>query len=273
MQNDEKILIEAGLSEEQSLVYGSLLDRGPQKASILTSWLGIKRGLVYKVLEQLESMGLVEKKGGAGTVAVFSPLHPNKLLDIIDARAKSILLTKETLTYSLGGLASKFNLLTGKPNVLFYEGMDGLKSIYADVLAEKKDILLIRSPFDNKYPEIVPIVTKQIKDQVNKGIHTKAITPVVDDTKVSMQQSDKESLVERRLIPLADFNEPAQILIYGAHKVAITSFNEKMISTIIDDPAIHGTFVALFNYIWSKADKDNEYIMKSLGLQNTPPTL
>jgi len=273
MNNDEKILIEAGLSEEQSLVYGSLLDRGSQKASVLTSWLGIKRGLVYKVLEQLESMGLVEKKGGVGSVAVFSPLHPNKLLDIIDARAKSILLTKETVTYSLGGLASKFNLLTGKPNVQFYEGVDGLKTIYADVLAEKVDILLIRSPFDNKHPEITPIVTKQIKDQVNKGIHTKAITPVVDDTKVSIESSDAINLVERRLVSLSDFNEPAQILVYGKNKVAITSFNEKMISTIIDDPAIHGTFVALFNYIWNKADKDNEYIMKSLGLQNTPPTL
>jgi len=70
---EENILIQAGLSEEQAQIYQALLERGPQRASDLTKWVGLKRGLVYKVLEQLENIGLALKSEGKGTVAVFFP--------------------------------------------------------------------------------------------------------------------------------------------------------------------------------------------------------
>ncbi len=87
---DEKILIEAGLSEEQAAIYSALLDKGPLKAGAISSWTGIKRGLIYKVLDQLENMGLVSKKGGDGTVAVFAPEHPSRLSEIME-RKRSLL--------------------------------------------------------------------------------------------------------------------------------------------------------------------------------------
>lgn len=262
--NDEKILIEAGLSEEQAAVYASLIEKGPQKASSLSRWTGIKRGLIYKVLEQLEVMGLLSKKGGEGTVAVFSPEHPSNLADMMERKARAIELAKETVLYSLGSLSSKYNLLSGKPNVQFYEGKNGLKEIYSNILMEGKDILLIRSPHDNKHPEIFPLVEKQINDQSAKGIHTRAITPVVPDTKISIENSDKKNLVERRLIKLEHFNEPAQIVLYGTQKVAITSFEENMISTIIDDRAIYQAFRSIFEFMWLKAKDDHDEILKNL---------
>ena len=121
MENNS-ILIEAGLSEEQAIVYDALLEKGPQRASNLSKWTGIKRGLTYKILEQLKNMGLVEEKGGKGTVAVFIASHPSLLLGNIERREKELSLSKEMLSHSLGGLVSKYNLIVGKPNVQFYEG-------------------------------------------------------------------------------------------------------------------------------------------------------
>jgi sugar-specific transcriptional regulator TrmB len=43
MENQENILKQAGLSEEQAITYEALIDKGPQKASILANWTGIKR--------------------------------------------------------------------------------------------------------------------------------------------------------------------------------------------------------------------------------------
>ena len=133
MENtNEKILIEAGLSEEQSAIYGALLDKGPLKAGAIASWTGLKRGLIYKVLDQLENMGLVSQKGGDGTVAVFAPEHPSRLAEIMERKEKSIALARETVLLSLGTLSSKFNLLSGKPNVQFYEGKDGVERVLND---------------------------------------------------------------------------------------------------------------------------------------------
>ncbi len=83
-------------------MYESLLEKGPQKASPLSTWTGIKRGLVYKILEQLENMGLVEKKGGTGTVAVFYPAHPSILLDKMDRDKKNFELAKEIVGAGIG---------------------------------------------------------------------------------------------------------------------------------------------------------------------------
>ena len=99
---EENILIQAGLSEEQALTYQSLLEKGPLKASDLSKWTGIKRGLIYKVLEQLENIGLVYKQDKTGTVAIFSPSHPSSLLLNIERKEKEMALTKEILVTSIG---------------------------------------------------------------------------------------------------------------------------------------------------------------------------
>ena len=75
--DDITILQQAGLSEEQALTYQALLDKGPQKASNIAQWTGIKRGLTYKVLDELVNIGLVEKKEPTSGVATFFPLHPS----------------------------------------------------------------------------------------------------------------------------------------------------------------------------------------------------
>ena len=263
--DNQRILIDAGLSEEQAFIYDTLLEKGPQKASAIAVWTGIKRSTVYKVLEQLVSMNLVSQKGGKGTVASFSPNHPSTLLSSFEQKEKELAMAKNLLGEALSTLSSKFNLLSGKPNVQFYEGVEGMQKVYTDILFDGKDIMLIRSPYDDKFPEIIPIVEKQIKDQVSKNIHTRAITPLVESTKNTIANKDKENLVTRHMIKLEDFNEKAQIIIYGDQKVGITSFEDKMISTIIDNKAIHSAFKALFEFMWSKSTEDNKKIIESLG--------
>lgn len=273
-KTDEKILIEAGLSEEQALTYQGLLERGPQKASSIASWTGIKRSLTYKILEQLESLALVSKKGGSGTVSTFIANHPSLLLNKLEKDKKQLELATETVRFGLNSFVSQFNLQSGKPNVQFSEGLAGLKNVYADILTQGTEILLIRSPHDNKYPEIVPIVTKQITDQIIKNIHTRAITPVVNTTQHTIQASDEKNLVTRKLIKLDEFNEPAQIIIYGKQKVAITSFGDQMISTIIDDVAIHSAFKALFEFIWARSDSPSLATNSAQSpVQNISPTV
>ena len=77
-------------------------------------------------------MGLVEKKGGEGTVAVFYPNHPSMLLDKMEKDKKNLDLAKEVVSASIGALSSKYNMITGKPNVRFFEGSDAIEKITND---------------------------------------------------------------------------------------------------------------------------------------------
>src|SRR3989344_9597187 len=156
VMQEENILIQAGLSEEQAVTYQALLDKGLQRASDLAKWTGIKRGLIYKVLEQLESMGLVSKKGGPGTVATFSPAHPSLLLSNIERKEKEIALNKEMLMNSIGTLSSKYNLIVGKPNIQFFEGKDGVAKVLRDSFTSQTEILTFadNEAMNKYYPEL-----------------------------------------------------------------------------------------------------------------------
>ena len=270
MENSN-LLIESGLSEEQAFIYDALLEKGPQKASALSKWTGIKNGLTYKVLDQLKSMGLVVERGGKGTVAVFTASHPSLLLGNIERKEKEISLAKDILSKSLGGLVSKYNLIAGKPNVQFYEGVNGLEKIYEDIILEGKDILLIQSPFDSDIPEIDTIVQKQIKRQVSKNIHAKALTPHIDTTKEWVQHHDEKNLVTRHIIQKGELEIPAQILIYGK-KVGISSVKNPLISTIIEDENITQTFKAMFEYMWNLSDEYNKKTIASFDQTNISQT-
>lgn len=263
----ENILISAGLSVEQSAIYEALLERGPQKASDLAKWSGIGRSLVYKVLEQLDSIGLVSKQGGSGTVAVYTPNHPSLLLDHMDKVERELELARESVSANLGSFLSKFNLINEKPSVQFYEGVKGLERLWSDIITEKTNILLIQSPDDRKLSELEIKINNQIKKQVTNNISTRAITPLVSDTKEFIEKYDTHNLVTRSIIDKEIFNIPAQVIVYGENKVGITSFGEHMITTIIEDTAIHKTFSIMFEYIWDKNKKDNEAILKTLDIK------
>jgi len=246
---EENILIQAGLSEEQALAYQSLLDKGPQKASDLAKWTGIKRGLIYKVLEQLESMGLVSKQGGPGTVATFSPSHPSLLLSNIERREKEVALNKEILMNSLGSLASKYNLIIGKPNIQFFEGKEGIIKIYEQALSSGTKFI---DSFEDKgemstfIPEYIP---KFIEKRVRLGIRNRVIAP----SNSPINENSEKELRETKFIPTDLFPFTMDIKITDRLVSMITFQKDQPVGILIDNREIASNFGKLFNLVWELA--------------------
>ncbi|MFZ2205708.1 MAG: helix-turn-helix domain-containing protein [Minisyncoccia bacterium] len=252
MNNEENILKQAGLSEEQAIVYQALLDKGPQKASPLSTWTGIKRGLIYKVLEQLENMNLIEKKGGAGTVAVFYPNHPSLLMDKIERDKKNLELSKEIVQAGLGSFASKYNLITGKPNVRFFEGKEGISEVTNDTLSSKTEIYayIDSEAVESLYPDLnKEYVGKRMKQK----IHKKIISPDSEFERGLAKDSDNE-FTETRVLG-ADFRFATVMQIYDNKISYITLSKDKQIGVIIEDPDIYKTHKAIFEHEWKTAEK------------------
>ncbi len=252
MQNtDEKILIEAGLSEEQSAIYSALLDKGPMKAGPISSWTGLKRGLVYKVLDQLENMGLVSKKGGEGTVAVFSPSHPSRLAEIMEQKEKSFALAKETIMFSLGNLSSKFNLLSGKPNVQFYEGKDAIDKITSDY--PKKDTEIRQWIDISEAMKIMGDSTvSYLKERIKKGISKRMIISLTEENKNYVKNGSELTSFKG-----INKNLPTAIQVYDDTVAMLTLSKEKNIGLIIEDKDISLTLKNIFDDCWKKSDEIN----------------
>lgn len=261
---EENILMQAGLSEEQSLAYQALLDKGPQKASDLSKWTGIKRGLIYKVLEQLESMGLVSKNGGVGTVATFSPAHPSLLLSNIERKEKEIALNKEMLLSSIGSLSSKYNLIVGKPSIQFYEGKEGIIKIYEQVLNSGTKLI---DSFEDKgemavfIPEYFP---QFIKKRMKLGIKNRVIVP--KDNQINT--NSEEELRETKFLPTTLFPFEMDIKITERLVSMITFQKGNAIGILIDNEEIASNFRKLFNLVWELSKN----ISSTESVKSNPPS-
>jgi len=260
------LLVKIGLNEKEALVYLTLLEIGISSAGVIISKTKLKRGNLYDILYRLISRGVVEKVEKK-KVASFRATPPENLLKIIESKEQEIEESKKFFENSLSSLKSLYNLTTEKPTVFYYEGISGLKKIYEDINREKKDIMLIRSIYDDNHKEIDDLVLNQINKQAKAGIHTRAITPLVKDTPQTVLEKDEERLVERRIIAKEKLILPGQIIIYG-DKVAITDLKDSFISTLIENKNIAETFGTIFRYIWDQAEEESDEIYKTINSNN-----
>lgn len=256
-------LIHAGLTKDESLVYTTLIERNNSTASALAVRASLSRQLTYKTLDGLIEKGLVTKVDAPQAVSRFTAEHPLKLRELIDSKRAKLEQDKSALEGALGPLISAYTALSGKPGVRILEGIAGIEELYEDILNENNDLLLIRSPKDVSHPELQDIVTKQIDAQVKQNIRTQAITPFTNETDSELENWDASHLVTRRLVHLEQLSIPAQIIVY-THKVAITAYEEKLMTTIIDNEAIAETFRLLFTFLWNASEDSDAQIRKGL---------
>lgn len=248
--NDEKILIEAGLSEEQSAIYSALLDKGPLKAGAIASWTGIKRGLIYKVLDQLENMGLITEKGGEGAVAVFSPNHPSRLAEIMEQKEKAMAIAKETVSFSIGALSSKFNLLSGKPNVQFYEGKEGVQKVLEDTLLVPPGTEIYTYADIEAITKYIPEINKEYSDKREK-LKIKKHAFLLDTDEARKLISDYHTEVTETKFIKPDVLEFETVMQIYENKVSYITLKENsMIGVIIEDSSIYKMHKAIFEHFW-----------------------
>ena len=243
----KKLLTFADLSEKHIKIYENLLETGSQGVAKIALKNGLKKGITYKLLSDLKQKGLVIEDKKRSKV-FYSPCSPYVLEKIIEQHEQEIQNQKKGFDLKLRKYISKFNLLEGKPTVEFFEGVKGLEKVYEDLLIEKTDIKLFRSVYDDKEEGMLEMIEQQIKKQVSRSIHAQIIS-----TKQGDKKNDAARLVTRKVMSENIFALPAQIMLYGKNKVAITTFDEHMITALIESKGVRDTFDQIFKILWSIA--------------------
>lgn len=244
-------LQEIGLTEDQAKVYRTLLELGPSKAFKIAFNSGVKRALTYKILDQLEEMGLVTSvETEEDKVTTFSPVHPSKLEELINLKRKNVADAENSLNSIIQTLTSSYNLANKKPNVQFFEGEKGVKYVYDDILRQKCDILIFRSYLDNTNESVSKIIDELRDRQRRLGLKVRLISSKKPTQEIVKR--DKENNVSRKYLEEEKFSLPAQISVYG-DKVAIISYKDPIITTVIENSEIRTAFAILFELVWSQA--------------------
>lgn len=239
-------------SPEESAIYLSLVNHGPQSASALSSSTLVKRTYVYAVCKSLINQGLV-KEEKKGKTTFFAPLSPDHLLTIAEDQKQKAILATRTLEQFLPELKTKYSNIEVKPVISYYEGLEGIKKVYLDTLTSPiTEPLLALVETSKVHPDIYDWVTQTyVHKRIEAGINVKAIVASGSKTKAYTQLDPKE-LRETKIIDGKNFPFEHEINLYG-HKLAIINHNKNTtpIGIIIENEYIATTFRSWFNLTWS----------------------
>jgi sugar-specific transcriptional regulator TrmB len=249
MNNYQQSLELAGLSPEQAIIYSCLIENGQLPAGKISLKTPLKRGLVYKILDQLVEMGVIIKDEKPGKVATFEAAHPMKLNELAETKEKQAKNAQEVLKSILGPLTSDYNLKLSKPGIGYYVGAAGVEKIYDDILRTGQDVFLVRAVYEEKHAVgLHPITDAFIKKRVKAGIKVTALTPQDEFITEKRLAQDAERLLTRVIISKEMYNAPVEINIYG-NKIALVSYGNELLGLIVESPQIAGAFRQLFNLL------------------------
>lgn len=162
-------LRQLGLSEKETHLYLALLSFDNANATLLSQKTGINRVTVYPVLGSLLKRGLISrfKRKSKWHYAIEDPRRLKELEQEKMARIDKMLPQLMALYHTPGP----------KPEVRFYEGREGLNTLFFDSLHHNrsKEILFLYPAWD-----ILDLFGKEevelyVKQRVEKGILSKAI--------------------------------------------------------------------------------------------------
>jgi len=234
----QNILESIGLNEKEARIYLAALEVGSSPVSKIASKAKLNRVTAYDILEKLVKRGLINFFTKA-KIKYFTATDPEIVVDEFKKRTNDLQKALPDLKRLHGD--------TIHPRVRYYEGLEGIKSIYADTLKSKTEILNygnsqeIRAhwpTYDEDY----------VKKRANLQIHLRGIA--IDDEYGRLVQSrDGENFREIRLVSKDKFNFSNEINIYD-DKLAIISFRDELIGMIIESPEIANTQRAIFKMVW-----------------------
>ena len=163
-----------GLNQKESEVYIALLSIGAGLVSDISKKSHIHRTTVYDILNSLISKGLVSISGKEPKQE-FRCEDPEKILKFLK---RDIDKKEENYRYAelLVPELKSIHKLSGRPQIKFYEGKEGLEEVYEDTLTAKETILAYAN-VDNMHAALPNYFPKYYKRRAGKNISIKAIIP------------------------------------------------------------------------------------------------
>ncbi|HIH10783.1 TPA: helix-turn-helix domain-containing protein [Candidatus Woesearchaeota archaeon] len=241
---DTDILLQAGLSQREIILYRALIAESEQTASELSKRTGLIRTNVYDLLNTLIKKGIVAYVIRNG-MKYFSAAEPEKILDFVDQEKRELDEVKEQLQQMLPQLRP-LHLKQERPIIEVYEGKEGLKTILEmsirESLRTKKEIIGI-SVQQQKCRELAgPYHIRWYKDREKYNVKSRYL------------MSAEEAVIPVKytlfkILPLEAKN-PNEIFIFGDVTTQFFFVGDLFTAIVIKNKEITQKYRDYFDFLW-----------------------
>lgn len=239
----ETSLKSIGLNYREIQVYLATLELGGSTVTPISHKSGFKRTYCYDILEELKKQGLVNYVEKNGRRNYFAE-DPKKIED----RLSDNLSNFQTL---LPELRSIYNNKAEKPRIRYYEGKEGIISVYLELL-KVASFDAIASPGDIT-KNLGEFFSDYAKKQMARKVKIREII-TEEGTLAEYIRQYKKPLQEARLLP-REVALTTDMLIYE-NKLAMISYVGDLHAVVIESSSIVDTQKALFEIIWESAQSN-----------------
>lgn len=249
-----------GLTEKEAVAYLALLSFGTATARNVSHESGLNRSTSYVLLEALVKKGLTSiSQNDKNRLYTASP--PERLIQTLEDEAR---LAKQKLGDARSLLPELKSIYVGvgpKPKVTFYEGDQGIESVYEDTLLSSENIRAFAS-IDSMHNALPHYFPQYYKRRATKGIFIRSIHP---DTAEAIERTkhDVEEARDSALVPKEEYSFSPEINIYD-NKLVFMSLREKF-GLIIESEEIATAMKKVFELSWAEAKRLNDKVRKNHG--------
>ncbi len=248
------LLQEQGMSEKEALIYLNTLSLGSAPASTIARKTWIKRVTTYAILKDLERQQIALSLDKWWTT-YFQVIEPTRLL----AKMKQQYETFEQKVPELMALVQSY---TNKPRVQYFEGFEGVKEMYEDLLTSNETMhsFLGTSSSD---PKLLDYLYKEfLPRRIAWGIFAEVLVGK-HDMDIYYAWLDKDSLKETRIVSNDLFHMVSEIDLYWPWKIAFVLFSEDEMSWfIVYSKKLYDSLQSIFATLWDNAVLSHEFINK-----------
>ncbi|GEM_PF-3979745 len=230
------ILEKLGFYKEEVAVYEILLQKGSLTASQIQEFLpSVKKGLLYKTLNRLIVKKVIQEDDRREGVALFAPLPPDVIIDMMTEHEKSVREARVLLDHLAPSLRSQYIQATHRPLVRLYNGKEELREVYEDVLISNVHEIFIVRPLHRSistHSYFGKWFDEYQKRRIRKGVLVRALTP--DSAKANHDTGkDSKNLYERTWMNPNDYTSNSEIRVYE-NKIVFISYGKELFAMIVE---------------------------------------
>lgn len=239
MSELNEVLRSVGLTDSEVKVYSELMVLKKATIVVLSKNLKMHRPNIYEALKRLTSKGLVFSSGKD-----YFANDYEKLFDYVEVK-KSEFDEKKAL---ISSLLPKIFCDEIKPSVVVYEGVNGLKSVFEEML-RTTDINYCVGAWDAPY----------IMEWFFKSWHNRRVKQGFTDKLIFSESGrsrgnelNKLEFTEVKYLDKSSYS-PAALNIFGNKVFLIIGSKINPIGIVIEDERVAKDFISYFNVLWNNA--------------------
>ncbi len=240
----EQVLTYPGLTKKEVSVYLASLEVKKPTPQTVSRETGIPRPTVYREMESLVLKGLMGKVKEDKHI-VYVPEDPRSIVEKLKLQTNSI----QNVMSELRDLATIYR---NRPTVRFFEGQEGVRRIFQDILLIDDKELLAFSSIKELLKAIPDYYNTFMKTRIKRRIFAKIISPK-DGEGTRLSLVAKKEFREIKFIP---DSLAKKLGVIGGHvfiykdRVAFISFESDQTSVIIENQALANVQRSLFEITW-----------------------